>query len=311
MNNWTKPGKFRLIVILGPTASGKTELAARLAHKISGEIISADSRQVYRRMTIGTGKDLEDYTIDGTPVPFHLIDIAEPGYEYNVFEFLKDFRNAFNTINEHGKIPVLCGGSGMYIDAVVNGYKMKTINTDPDLMEALQTKSDDELREILKHSGTLHNTTDLTDRVRMIRAILIPKETKSEEIETSPLPDFDPVLIGINFNRDQLRKRITERLEKRIQNGMIKEVEQLLKEGLTPGQLKFYGLEYRYITSYLESEISYDEMFRLLNIAIHQFSKRQMTWYRKMEREGKQIHWIDGTLGIDEKIRLSMDLINN
>ena len=241
-----------MIIILGPTACGKTALAVQLAYQIKGEIISADSRQVYRGMTIGTGKDYEEYCVNGSLVPYHLIDIKEPGYEYNVFEFLQDFRKVLNDIITRGKTPILCGGSGMYIDAVVNGYKLPKINQNPELLKILQSKTNDELSEMLRQSGRLHNTTDLLDRDRMIRAIQISQETKTDNSEIFSLPFPNPTLIGICFDRETLRKRITERLERRLQNGMIREVEKLLKSGLSPGQLKFYGLEYRYITLYLE-----------------------------------------------------------
>jgi tRNA dimethylallyltransferase len=298
-----------MIVILGPTASGKTALAARLASQINGEIISADSRQVYRGMNIGTGKDYEEYTVNGVPVPYHLIDTREPGYEYNIFEFLQDFRSTYNDILSRGKKPVLCGGSGMYIDAIVNGYKLKKIEKNPEIEKTLHAKSDKELEEILRQVKKLHNTTDLLDRERMIRAIQTVYDTHSGNPEFTYPPFINPTLIGIHIDREILRKRITERLEKRIQNGMISEVEQLLDSGITPAQLKFYGLEYRYITLYLEKELNYDDMIRLLNTAIHQFSKRQMTWFRKMEREGHLIHWIDGTLDLDAKVQASMRLI--
>jgi tRNA dimethylallyltransferase len=294
-----------MIIILGPTASGKTTLATHVANKIDGEIISVDSRQVYRGMTIGTGKDLEEYRVKESQVPYHLIDIKDPGYEYNVFEFVQDFQRAFSDIISRKKIPVLCGGSGMYIDAVLNGYKLQKIRQNPDLLTTLRPKSDEELGEMLRQLRKPHNTTDLLNRERMIRAIQISQETITDN---SNIP-VALTIIGIKFERELLRKRISERLKNRLQNGMIVEVEALLKQGLSPGQLKFYGLEYRYITSYLEGELSYDEMFRLLNIAIHQFSKRQMTWFRKMEREGHIINWIDGTLDLDEKVRITMGLI--
>lgn len=299
-----------MIIILGPTASGKTALAAKLANQINGEIISADSRQVYRGMTIGTGKDYEEYCVKGSPITYHLIDIKEPGYEYNVFEFLQDFQKVLIDIISRGKTPVLCGGSGMYIDAVVNGYKLQKINKNPELLKTLQSKTGDELSEMLRQSRKTHNTTDLLDRERMIRAIQISQESNEDKkkIPSLPLPGY--TLIGISFGREALRKRITDRLERRLQNGMITEVEQLLKNGLSPGQLKFYGLEYRYITLYLEGELTYNEMFRLLNTAIHQFSKRQMTWFRKIEREGHHINWINGATDLDENVRLSIGLIN-
>lgn len=298
-----------MIIILGPTASGKTALAAQLAHKINGEVISVDSRQVYRGMTIGTGKDYGEYVVNEVQVPFHLIDIKEPGYEYNVFEFLQDFRKAFTDIISREKVPVLCGGSGLYLNAIINGYSLQKIKQNPGQLKALQSKSDDELSEMVRKIRKLHNTTDLLDRERMIRALQIAPETDANKDEFPLLPLPDPTLIGIRFDRETLRKRITERLERRLQNGMIQEVEQLLNNGLSAGQLKFYGLEYRYITLYLEGELTYDEMFRLLNTAIHQFSKRQMTWFRKMEKEGHHINWIDGITDLNEKILMIMSLI--
>jgi tRNA dimethylallyltransferase len=299
-----------LIIILGPTASGKTELAVQLACRMDGEIISADSRQVYRGMTIGTGKDLGEYIVHGHNVPYHLIDIREPGYEYNVYEFLRDFTTAFLNITGRGKIPVLCGGTGMYIDAVLKGYKLPEIRNDRELLKDLKSRPDIELSEMLRRSGTLHNTTDLLDRDRMIRALFIAKSRKEGETFNIQLPEITSTIIGIRIEREILRKRITERLEKRLNEGMMDEVKSLLEKGLTPAQLKFYGLEYRYVTSFLEKKLSYDEMLRLLNIAIHQFAKRQMTWFRKMEREGHPIHWIDGSSDPEEKIRLSLGVIN-
>lgn len=298
-----------MIVILGPTASGKTTFAANLAIHLNGEIISADSRQVYRGMTIGTGKDLDDYTIGEFHVPFHLIDIVDPGYEYNVFEFLWDFNNSFTDISSRGKTPILCGGSGLYIDAVVNGYRMNKVKDDPEQVKVLESKTDDELREILEATRSLHNTTDLIDRKRMIKAIRVASHNTAGEQQTVFEPVAHPLLIGIQFEREKIRERITERLKRRLETGMISEVETLLARGLSPDQLKFYGLEYRYITLYLEGMLSYDDMFRLLNTAIHQFAKRQMTWFRKMEREGHLIHWIDGTLNEDEKIRLTTQFL--
>jgi tRNA dimethylallyltransferase len=296
-----------MIIVLGPTASGKTSLAVQIAHSTAGEIISADSRQVYRRMTLGTGKDLEEYGTGESYVPYHLIDIAEPGYEYNVYEFLRGVARVTDDILKRGKKPILCGGSGMYIDAVLKGYRLPEARHDPILLRDLESKTDEELRELVKSTKKLHNTTDLSGRERMIRALIIPADPG--DIHGLPPVGNDHLILGISFERETLRKRITERLKKRLESGMIREVEQLLAEGLTPDQLKFYGLEYRYITRYTEGELTYDEMFRQLNTAIHQLAKRQMTWFRKMEREGHVVHWIDGTLEPEDKLRVSLDLI--
>jgi tRNA dimethylallyltransferase len=296
-----------MIIVLGPTASGKTSLAVQIARRIGGEIISADSRQVYRGMTLGTGKDLEEYGDGESFVPYHLIDIAEPGYEYNVYEFLRDVYKASGDIINRGKTPLLCGGSGMYIDAILKGYELPEAAGDPELLKDLDSRTDEELREIVKNTKKLHNTTDLTDRARMIRALRIPAGHGYGQHQK--YVDHDHLVIGISFERETLRRRITERLKKRLENGMIREVEQLLSQGTTPEQLKFYGLEYRYLTRYIEGELNFEEMFRLLNTAIHQFSKRQMTWFRKMVREGLDIHWIEGDLEPEEKLRVSLELI--
>jgi tRNA dimethylallyltransferase len=295
-----------LITILGPTASGKTALAARLAYKTDGEIISADSRQVYRGMDIGTGKDIGDYTINGTKIPVHVIDIHDPGYEYNIFEFQKDFANAYEEITCRGKQPILCGGSGMYLESVLKGYNLSSIQKDPKWEESLRQKTDDELKQLLLSYRIPHNTTDFTDRERLIRALAI---ATSAQTKTTSSP-IDTQIFGIRFDRETLRRRITQRLEYRLKNGMIEEMERLLVSGLTPGQLKFYGLEYRYVTMYLNKEIEYTEMFRLLNIAIHQFAKRQMTWFRRMERNGFIIHWLDGDTTLEEKVVSVVTQIN-
>jgi tRNA dimethylallyltransferase len=309
-----------MIVILGPTASGKTTLAANVAFELDGEIISADSRQVYKGMDVGTGKDLGEYTIRGKKIPYHLIDIAEPGYEYNLFEFRQGFLKASVEIMERGKLPVLCGGSGLYMESVLRGFQLIPVNKDPEFEKSLRSRTDDELIKMLQGLRPLHNTTDILDRERLIRAIEIATPhppAPSPEGEGEPKPPHPPapspegegektlktVIFGIWFEREVLRKRITERLERRLQNGLVEEVERLLNHGLTPDQLKFYGLEYRYITLFLQKEIDFMEMFRLLNTAIHQYSKRQMTWFRKMERSGFTIHWIDGTLEMEYKIK--------
>jgi tRNA dimethylallyltransferase len=291
-----------MITILGPTASGKTALAVHLAYALDGEVISADSRQVYRGMSIGTGKDLSEYMVNGKKVPYHLIDIADPGYEYNIFEFQRDFLNAWNNITSRGKLPVLCGGSGMYLESVLRKYRLKKTEPDPKTHEALSQKTDEELKDLLLSLKTPHNTTDLLDRNRMIRAILIsmtPEEKAGETVFPEQMPSL---IFGIHWERAFLRERITNRLQTRLEQGMIEEVRELLNRGLTPDQVKFYGLEYYYITLYLEKKLDYNEMSRLLNIAIHHFAKRQMTWFRKMEKSGLTIHWIRGETDMDEKI---------
>ena len=274
-----------LITILGPTATGKTKLATALAAMIGGEIISADSRQAYRGMDIGTGKDIEDYRFNGLDVPYHLIDIVDPGYEYNLFEYQKHFTTAFNDIVSRDKIPVLAGGSGLYLDAVINGYELTSVPEDAFLREQLDRLSDDELREKLKSYGQLHNTTDLIERNRIIRAIEIKEYEKLNPDKVIDMPDIDSVTFGISYERQEIRQRITDRLVHRLNHGMIEEVEHLLGTGLKPEQLTFYGLEYKWLTLYVTGQISYDEMFANLNTAIHQFAKRQMTWFRRMEKK--------------------------
>ena len=292
---------YDMVTILGPTATGKTRLAARLAALIDGEVISADSRQVYRGMDIGTGKDLDDYRVGGRQIPYHLVDIAEPGYEYNVFEFLRDFSRAYRLIKSRQKMPVLCGGTGLYLDAVLRGYKMKEVPVNPELRKQLEKFSHTELIEKLKQYGPLHNTTDVLDRDRTIRAIEIREYEKNNPGKFVELPNTESVNFGILFDRAVIRERITVRLKKRLEEGMDEEVRKLLNSGLTAEQLAFYGLEYRYVTLYVTGKLTREEMFGLLNTAIHQFAKRQMTWFRRMEKKGVKIHWIDGTLDDDEK----------
>ena len=299
-----------MVTILGPTASGKTALAARLAYELDGEIISADSRQVYRGMSIGTGKDLSEYTVNGKQIPYHLIDIVDPGYEYNVYEYQQDFIKTCLEITSRGKLPVLCGGSGMYLESVLKKYSMNRIDADKDFQDELNLKTDEELKALLISLKTPHNTTDLLDRTRMIRSILINR-TSADKIAGPELPEEMPShVFGIQWDRTVLRERITARLKARLEQGMIEEVKELLKTGLTAEQIKFYGLEYRYIMLYLENKMDFDEMARLLNIAIHQFSKRQMTWFRKMERSGLAIHWIRGEMGLDDKAKEIFSVLN-
>ncbi len=299
-----------LITVIGPTATGKTKLAVALSAMIGGEIISADSRQVYKGMDIGTGKDLQDYEYNGIKVPYHLIDIVEPGYEYNIFEYQRDFSKVFNDIVSRDKIPVLCGGSGMYIDSVLNRYNLSIVPEDEFLRKSLEKSSDDELREKLRSYGPLHNTTDLIERKRLIRAIEIRDYEKRNPDKVVDLPKIDAVNIGIHFDRQELRQRITARLAERLENGgMIEEVKTLLDSGLSPEQLKFYGLEYKWVTMYVTGEIDYNEMFTKLNTAIHQFAKRQVTWFRRMEKKGTKIYWIDGNLTLEEKLGAALKII--
>lgn len=304
-----KNRKSNLLVVTGPTATGKTSFAANLAFHLDGEIISADSRQVYRGMDKATGKDFNDYVVNGTQVPYHLVDIVDPGYEYNVYEFQRDFLEAFKSISNRGKLPLLCGGTGLYIESVLKGYRLIDVPANPDLRANLENKPDKELIAILMSFKTPHNLTDINDRNRLLRAIEIQQHYADHpEIDFS-FPEIHPVIFGIHFDRETIRQRITSRLKTRLEEGMVDEVKDLLAKGLKPEQLKFYGLEYKFLTQFVSGEISYDEMFRLLNTAIHQFAKRQMTWFRKMEREGVKIKWIDGTLSMEEKVRLALDIL--
>ena len=298
----------RMITILGPTASGKTPVAACLAAMIGGEIISADSRQVYRRMDIGTGKDLADYTVDGRQVPYHLIDIREPGTKYNLFEYQQDFFDAYQQIQERGAVPILCGGTGLYIEAVLKGYKLSPVPQNQELRCSLEGKSLDELTQMLtdikiKTGSNMHNTTDVDSCQRAIRAIEIETYNLEHPTPRRELPSVDSVIIGIDINRDLRREKITRRLKARLEEGMVDEVRALLDEGISAEDLIYYGLEYKFITEYLIGQTSYEEMFQRLEIAIHQFAKRQMTWFRGMERRGFTIHWISATLSMDEKIK--------
>jgi len=291
----------KLLCITGPTATGKTRLAALVANQLHGEIISADSRQVYRGMDIGSGKDYEDYIVNGISMPFYLVDIADAGKEYNVFEFQKDFLAIYKQIILRGNTPILSGGTGMYIESVIAGYQLINAPVDEKFRFTLKDKTDEELQQQLSKLKMLHNTSDMKDRERIIRALEI-SYFKTIANNTLYFPEIPYVLTAIWFEREIIRQRITERLQQRLKNGMIEEIQQLLKSGLTAEQLKFYGLEYRYVTMYIHNEIGFDEMFRLLNIAIHQFAKRQMTWFRRMEKKGIKIHWIDGGKSEDKKV---------
>jgi tRNA dimethylallyltransferase len=298
---------YNLITVLGPTASGKTRFAALLASRLDGEIISADSRQVYRGMDIGTGKDYNDYIVEGKSVPVHLLDIAEPGYEYNVFEYQADFIRVFNEIGTRRKIPVICGGSGLYLEAVLKGYRLINVPIDHNLRKTFENMSDDELSALLKSWKPVHNKTDLVSRKRLIRALEIESYYRVNPVAVKNYPELNPLITGILCDRDTRRERITARLKERLENGMIEEVERLVSSGISYEKLIYYGLEYKYIALFLKGELSYDEMVMHLNIAIHQFAKRQMTWFRRMERGGLKIHWIDADLPDEQKVKLTLE----
>ena len=294
---------YNLITILGATASGKTGVAVELARRVDGEIISADSRQVYKGMDIGTGKDLAEYVVDGVQVPYHLMDIVDAGYEYNVFEYQKDFLKVFEAIQQRGKMPIMCGGTGMYLDAVLKGYRLINVPVNEELRKSLERKSLAELEVILKTYKTLHNVSDVDTVKRAIRAIEIQEYySENPEIELD-FPEINSLVVGVKFDRDSRRRRITERLKTRLNEGMIAEVSRLLEQGVKPEQLIYYGLEYKFLTQFVIGELSYEEMFHQLETAIHQFSKRQMTWFRRMEKQGFKIHWLDGYMPMDEKMK--------
>jgi tRNA dimethylallyltransferase len=295
--------KYNLITILGPTATGKTGLAAHLAAQINGEIISADSRQIYRGMDLGTGKDYADYYVDGVEIPSHLVDIEDAGVHYNVFRFQTDFVKAFDEIQSRDKFPVLCGGSGLYIEAVLKNYRLIEVPPNKALRKELEGKNLEELSEILKNlKPKLHNHTDIETDRRAIRAIEIEKYYAENPGFDTTYPEINSLNIGIDFDRELRRQRITTRLKQRLDEGMLEEVQKLLDWGLTPEQLIYYGLEYKFLTLHLIGELTFDEMFSQLEIAIHQFAKRQMTWFRGMEKRGTKIHWVDGNLPMEEKV---------
>lgn len=298
-----------MITVLGPTATGKTTFAAHLALLINGEIISADSRQVYKGMDLGTGKDIDDYTIDGQEVPHHLIDIAEAGDKYNVYEYQSDFLKAYNKVKQNNHLPILCGGTGMYIEAVLKGYKLINVPVNEPLREKLRDKPLNELAKMLSEIKKQHNTSDTDTPKRAIRAIEIALYQNEHKEVDNYFPKINSLLIGIKFDRPTLKHCITERLKQRLHDGMIDEVKQLIEQGVSADDLIYYGLEYKFITQYLQKEFSYNKMVEKLNIAIHQFSKRQMTWYRRMERHGFDIHWIDGHAPLEDKIAKAMQII--
>ena len=310
----TKP--HQLITILGPTASGKTALAAQLAYELDGEIISGDSRQVYRGMTIGTGKDLDDYIVDGHAIPYHLIDICEPGEKYNIFQYQQDFLRAWRGVQSRGKWPILCGGSGLYIESVLRGYALSPVEQNPELRRRLEGKSLDELTRILLNlkaetGSTMHNTTDVDTPQRAIRAIEIETFNAEHPTRLRQMEAPDSLVVGVAIDRDERRRKITARLRRRLDEGMVDEIRGLLAKGIKAEDLIYYGLEYKYVTLYAIGQLSYEEMFRQLEIAIHQFAKRQMTWFRGMERRGCRIHWIDAASSIEDKLQQIRTMINN
>jgi len=303
--------KYNLITVLGATAGGKTSFAAHLALALDTEIISADSRQVYRGMDIGTGKDMADYTVNGVKIPAHLVDIVDAGYKYNVFEYQKDFLKVYTEIIEKGKTPILAGGSGMYLESVLKGYRMINAPINSALREELANKSLSELTQKLSEMKKLHNTSDIDSAKRAIRAIEIEYYCQNNPQIDYSFPQINSLVIGIKFDRDSRRRRISARLKERLENGMIEEVQRLLDKEISAEDLIYYGLEYKYVTQYLLKEITYTQLFDNLNTAIHQFAKRQMTWFRKMERAGTKIHWFDGYDSMDKKIERALNLITH
>lgn len=303
-----------MITILGPTASGKTALAAALAYKIGAEIISADSRQVYSGMTVGTGKDLDDYVVNGRQIKYHLIDIARPGDKYNIYEYQRDFHKVYAELAQRGVMPILCGGSGLYIETVLKGYSLSTVPQNPELRQRLSGKTLEELTEILvdlkaRNNSCMHNRSDVDTAQRAVRAIEIEEYNLHHPSSNTEFPPVESVIIGVDIDRESRRARITERLRQRLEHGLVEEVEGLLESGVSTEDLIYYGLEYKYVTEYVTGRTTRDEMFKGLEIAIHQFAKRQMTWFRGMERRGFTINWVDWHMSMDEKLEYIMKLI--
>jgi len=291
-----------IVVITGPTATGKTRLAALVADRLGGEVISADSRQVYRGMDIGTGKDLSDYVVDGRRVPVHLVDIVDAGYRYNVYEYQRDFLQVFEDLSRRDCFPVVCGGSGMYVDSIVSGYRLIQVPLNAQLRSLLAGRSLEELTEILSQYKSLHNRTDVDTVKRAVRAIEIADYYTQHPVDDKPFPVRNPLVTGIFFDRETRRQRISDRLKERLAGGMIEEVQRLVASGVNPDDLLYYGLEYKYVTLYLLNRMSYEEMAQKLEVEIHRFAKRQMTWFRGMERRGITINWIDGRMSDSEKV---------
>ena len=300
-----------IVVITGPTATGKTRLAALVADRLGGEVISADSRQVYRGMDIGTGKDLSDYAVDGRRVPVHMVDIVDAGYRYNVYEYQRDFLRVYEEMAARGVFPVVCGGSGMYVDSIVSGYRLIQVPVNGHLRALLAGRSLEELTEILSRYKSLHNKTDVDTVKRAVRAIEISDYYTHHPVDETPFPVKNPLVTAVFFDRETRRQRISSRLRSRLEGGMIEEVQRLLAEGVHPEDLIYYGLEYKYVTLYLMDQMSYEEMARKLEVEIHRFAKRQMTWFRGMERRGITINWIDGQLPDNEKVESLLKLLNH
>lgn len=323
--------KQKMITIIGPTASGKTTLAAHLAASFlaegqPAEIISGDSRQVYRGMDIGTGKDLCDYTVElpstdtqhPTPtilkIPYHLIDICDPGEKYNIFEFQQDFLKAYEDITSRGALPILCGGSGLYVESVIREYHLSPVPKNEELREELSHKSMEELTEILmdlkeKNNSDMHNKTDVDSPQRAIRAIEIEAYNLEHKTEDRYFPPIETTIIGVDIPRDERRRKISTRLKNRVDEGMVDEIKRILDSGVSAEDLIYYGLEYKYVTEYVIGKRSYDNMLKELEIAIHQFAKRQMTWFRGMERRGCKINWIDAMLPMEEKVKAIREIV--
>jgi tRNA dimethylallyltransferase len=300
-----------MIVILGPTATGKTQIATQLASLLPAEIISADSRQVYKNMDIGTGKDIDEYEVNGTKIPYHLIDILEAGEKYNVFRFQHDFLQVYSEITANDKVPILCGGSALYLDAILKGYQLVDVPENSSLRIRMERKTKTELTEILHSHKKLHNKTDTEDKNRLIRAIEIAEYYKKHQEDIPNFPKIKSVVFGIYFDRKKIRERITDRLQYRLDNGMIEEVERLMQEkNISAEKLEYYGLEYKYLSQYLQNKLEFRDMFDKLNTAIHQFAKRQMTWFRKMEKEGRKIYWINGEIPFEDKIAQMMAILS-
>ncbi len=302
-----------MISIIGPTASGKTRLAVALADAMNSEVISADSRQVYRGMDLGTGKDLSEYQVEGKCIPFHLIDVCPAGSKYNLFQYQRDFHKAYNDILSRGiDCPVLCGGSGLYVESILKGYHLPDVPENKALREQLLRLSFDELKKLLASYGALHNKTDLDSKQRTIRAIEIADFIQKNKKQETEYPAIDSLIICLNLSREERRQRITKRLKERLEEGMLKEVQSLLsQDGITPDDLIYYGLEYKFLTLHLIGEISYNEMFERLEIAIHQFAKRQMTWFRGMERRGFHLNYIDALAPREEQLAQIEELYQN
>lgn len=302
---------YNLVTILGPTACGKTTLAVALADHLQTAVISADSRQVYRSMDLGTGKDLGEYRINGREVPYHLIDIVDAGYKYNVFEYQRDFLKVYETLHADGQVPVLCGGTGMYLESVLRGYRLVEVPENKELRSSLADKSLDELTAILAGYKQLHNTTDVDTCKRAIRAIEIEEYYRANDVNIRTFPTINSLTIGLDVSRELRRERISRRLRERLEQGMVDEVRGILASGVDPEDLIYYGLEYKYLTMYVIGRLTYDEMVSQLEIAIHQFAKRQMTYFRGMERRGVPIHWIDAELSTEEKVKHICKLLNS